>query len=101
MVPTLESGQFVLVELGGRFAAGDIVAAHHPTQDLLLLKRVVAVDPIGLVELGSDNEAVGTDSRSFGSIDAAGVVGRATILLEWPFAALSRHPETSDRDMHR
>ncbi len=90
MMPTLQPGQFVLYEPGRPVVAGDVVVARHPSQPIEIVKRVVAVDPVGLVELGSDNEAAGTDSRSFGRIDIDEVVGTVTISLEWPFAAIGR-----------
>ena len=85
MVPTLDPGEFVLYEPDASFDVGDVVVARHPSRSLLLVKRVTGVDPVGLVELGSDNEAVGNDSRDFGRIDVDGVVGTVTISLDWPF----------------
>lgn len=90
MVPTLEAGQYVLYDPLSSPAAGDVVVARHPSQPIDIVKRVAAVDPVGLVELTSDNLAVGTDSRSFGRIDVEAVIGRVTISLEWPFAEVGR-----------
>ncbi len=86
MEPTLAEGQYVLYEPGAVAAVGDVVVASHPSQSIEIVKRVASVDPVGVVELASDNEAAGTDSRSFGRIDVDRVIGRVTISLEWPFA---------------
>ena len=89
MTPTFEPGQFVLFEPGGGYDVGDVVVAHHPSQDRLLVKRVAATESIGLVELRSDNAAIGTDSRRFGRIDADTVVGVVTTTLDWPLAPIA------------
>lgn len=89
MVPTLDDGHYVLYEPDASFQVGDVVVARHPSQAIEIVKRVVSVDPAGLVELASDNKAVGTDSRSFGRIDVDGVLGTVTISLEWPLTVVS------------
>jgi len=88
MTPTLSEGQFVLYEPGAAFVAGDVVVAKHPSQPIEIVKRVASVDPRGLVELASDNQSAGTDSRTFGRIDVDAVIGTVTISLEWPFGAV-------------
>lgn len=90
MVPTLQPGQYVLYEPEATPTVGEIVVARHPSRSIEIVKRVSAVDPIGLIELRSDNPAAGTDSRTFGRIDADDVLGRVTISLEWPFGAVGR-----------
>ncbi len=90
MLPTLQSGQFVLYEPGRPVIAGDVVVARHPSQPIEIVKRVAAIDPVGLVELASDNQAAGTDSRSFGRIDVENVIGTVTISLEWPLTLVGR-----------
>lgn len=85
MTPTLGDGQFVLYEPGASVDVGSIVVAKHPSQPIEIVKRVASIDPVGLVELASDNTAAGTDSRTFGRIDIDDVVGTVTISLEWPF----------------
>lgn len=89
MAPTLEPGQFVLYQPGAAFDVGDVVVARHPVQPIEIVKRVTAIDSIGLVELSSDNAAVGSDSRTFGRIETDRVVGTVTISLEWPFPAVA------------
>jgi len=81
MVPTLLPGDRVLVA-GGLgplrvpIRPGDLVAVTDPRQpDRVVVKRVAAVAS-GRVEVRGDNEAASTDSRHFGPVDAATVVGR-------------------------
>lgn len=88
MVPALADGQYVLCEPEASFEVGDVVVAKHPSQTIEIVKRVASIDPAGLVELASDNEAVGTDSRSFGRIDVDDVIGTVTISLEWPMTVV-------------
>jgi nickel-type superoxide dismutase maturation protease len=90
MVPTVQPGQYVLYEPDATPAVGDVVVARHPSQSIDIVKRVGAIDSVGLVELTSDNGSVGTDSRTFGRIEVGDVLGRVTISLEWPFAEVGR-----------
>ncbi len=90
MMPTLEPGQFVLVRPGTAPEVGDVVLARHPSRSIEIVKRVASIDPVGLVELRSDNADEGTDSRTFGRIDIDHVVGTVTICLDWPFPAVVR-----------
>jgi nickel-type superoxide dismutase maturation protease len=81
MVPTLLPGDRLLVLAGlGRWRApihpGDLVALPDPRRpDRIMVKRVAAVDAGGVAVRG-DNEAASTDSRHFGLVDTATVVGR-------------------------
>jgi len=81
MVPTLLPGDRLLVLAGvGPWRApirpGDLVALPDPRRpDRIMVKRVAAVDGPGVVVRG-DNEAASTDSRHFGPVDRATVVGR-------------------------
>jgi nickel-type superoxide dismutase maturation protease len=81
MVPTLLPGDRVLVLGGfGRWRApirpGDLVALPDPRRpDRIMVKRVGAIDRHGVVVRG-DNEAASTDSRHFGPVGPATVVGR-------------------------
>jgi len=90
MLPTLESGQFVLYTSGADFCVGDVVVAQHPSRPIEIVKRVAVVEPIGLVDLRSDNEADGTDSRTFGLIEVDAVLGVVTATLEWPIRRVER-----------
>jgi len=81
MTPTLAPGDRLLVmRLGvmrlGRPRRGDLVAVTDPDEPArLLVKRVAAVEPAGL-ELRGDNESASRDSREFGAVSDARVVGR-------------------------
>jgi len=90
MVPTLTDGQFVLYDPRRPAAVGDLVVARHPSQPIEIVKRVASIDPVGLLELASDNESEGTDSRSFGRVDLDAVLGTVSISLEWPFPEVGR-----------
>jgi phage repressor protein C with HTH and peptisase S24 domain len=76
MVPTLRSGDALVVRRGGRVKIGDVVVARFRTRpDLLVVKR--AVRPVdGGWWLEGDNELVRDDSRAYGVAD---VIGRVLI----------------------
>lgn len=83
MLPTLEPGDLVLVDRAAyrsvRPAVGDVVVAQHPHErNVTLIKRIGAVEPDGRLYLLSDNPREGTDSRTFGTVDAASILGRVT-----------------------
>ena len=83
MLPTLEPSDLVLVDRRAYSrcmpTVGDVVVARHPSQeDVTLIKRVGSVEPDGTIYLLSDNPREGTDSRTFGAIDAASILGRVT-----------------------
>jgi nickel-type superoxide dismutase maturation protease len=76
MVPTLLPGDRVLAVRGLAPRVGDLVAVTDPRDPgRVLVKRVVAIEPGGLV-VGGDNGAASTDSRHFGPIGPAGLRGR-------------------------
>ncbi len=86
MLPTLMAGDLVLVDNTAyrhdRPAPGDVVVARHPYQkDLIIIKRVTAVTPEGRVTVHSDNPRVGSDSRQFGTLAPARLIGRVTARL--------------------
>jgi len=85
MLPTLEPGWFVLVNPQQVQALDDqVVLAVHPRQsDLLILKRARSTQN-GQVWLTSDNSAEGSDSRSFGPVEAAAIQGRVSLVLDHP-----------------
>jgi nickel-type superoxide dismutase maturation protease len=81
MAPSLRPGDRVIV-VGGlgpwrpRLQAGDLVALSDPRQPArLMVKRVAAVAG-DRVDVRGDNAAASTDSRHFGPVDRAAVVGR-------------------------
>jgi len=79
MAPGLRPGDALLVRVGGRVRAGDVVVARRPASGLLLVKRAVRRDATGWWLL-SDNAAAGLDdSRAFGAVAEADVVGRVLL----------------------
>ncbi len=90
MQPSLEAGDFVLVDRGRAVRRGDIVVARRPDQPSLeVVKRVAAIDDAGALSLMGDNAERSTDSRSFGGVPRANVVG-VVRLRYWPFWRLHR-----------
>ena len=81
MVPTLRSGDAVLVRRGGRnVRPGDVVVATFRTRpDLLVVKRAIRPQDGGWW-LRGDNEFVTDDSRAYGVADVRGRV----IFRYWP-----------------
>ncbi|MEM7275614.1 MAG: nickel-type superoxide dismutase maturation protease [Actinomycetota bacterium] len=91
MTPTLVPGQFVLVDPARTPVAGELALARHPTQArLLVVKRVGTVGGDGRFELASDNPEAGTDSRTWGPVEAELIQGTVTLLLDRPTAELGR-----------
>jgi nickel-type superoxide dismutase maturation protease len=75
MRPALEPGDRLLVlRLSPR--VGDVVALRHPTDDLVVVKRVAAIGDDGVTVVG-DNAGRSTDSRAFGPVPKALILGRA------------------------
>ena len=76
MVPTLRSGDALLVRRGGRVRTGDVVVARFRSRpDLLVVKRAVRQQDGGWWIQG-DNALIEDDSRAYGVAD---VVGRVLI----------------------
>jgi nickel-type superoxide dismutase maturation protease len=76
MRPTLEPGDRLLVLAWRRIRAGDLVALADPRlPERTLVKRVAEVDRVKLTVVG-DDPAASTDSRSFGPVPRATVLGR-------------------------
>jgi nickel-type superoxide dismutase maturation protease len=89
MEPALRPGDWLLVRRTCRIRAGQIVLARHPGRpDMLIVKRAARqVD--GGWWLVSDNPAAGAvDSRRFGPVPAALIVGRV-LLRYWRPRTLS------------
>lgn len=96
MEPTLYDGEFVLVDASAAPTVGDVALAVHPDQpDLLVIKRVAELNDDGRYVLLGDNPD-GTDSRTWGPVDAAGIRGVVTQILDRPTATLQR-PARSPR----
>ncbi|GAB4335802.1 MAG: hypothetical protein Kow0010_23390 [Dehalococcoidia bacterium] len=86
MHPTLAAGEFVIATRhahSSRVRPGDVVLAVDPREPArVIVKRVGAVDAAG-VWLAGDNPGASTDSRTFGPVDPAGVLGRV-VAVYWP-----------------
>jgi len=76
MLPTFRPGDRVVVVPTRSVAPGHIVAVADPTAPArMLIKRVQGVAPAGL-DVRGDNEDASTDSRTFGPVPMAAVIGR-------------------------
>ena len=85
MRPALEPGDRLVVVGFLRPRPGDVAAVVDPRDgERVMVKRVAAVDPVDRrVTVVGDNPAASTDSRTFGPVDPARVVGRA-VYRYWP-----------------
>jgi nickel-type superoxide dismutase maturation protease len=83
MIPNFQPGDEILVDLRAYRQeppqAGDIVLAFRPDRtDVTMIKRVASVAHDGRLILLGDNPAASTDSRSFGPVPPANILGKAT-----------------------
>ena len=92
MMPTLEPGEFVLVNTSKRPRVGDLVVADHPERGMQLVKRVQRINAAGEFVLLSDSQKEGTDSRSFGPVSSGAVAGVVTLSLEHVLKELRQKP---------
>jgi nickel-type superoxide dismutase maturation protease len=77
MAPALLPGDRLLVLRTRRVRVGDTVVVRDPRDPSReVVKRVSALDPGGAVEVRGDHPAVSTDSRTFGTVPQALLVGR-------------------------
>jgi signal peptidase I len=82
MAPTLRPGDRLLVDTGAYRdrapSVGDLVVVADPEARVRwLVKRVAAVDLVaGLVEVRGDASEVARDSRGFGPVSVAAILGR-------------------------
>ena len=82
MSPVLKSGDKVLVDSRSPIAVGDIVLAIHPyKQTTRMIKRVGEITTTGEYFLIGDNPDESTDSRTFGKLRAADILGRVVCKL--------------------
>ena len=84
MAPTFRPGDRLLVWTGSSrrppwLSVGDVVAVADPRDPgRILVKRVAAVDPVSAtLDVLGDDPGASTDSRHFGPVPMASVVGRA------------------------
>jgi nickel-type superoxide dismutase maturation protease len=94
MAPTLRAGDWLLADpLAYRTSpprVGDLVLVPDPREPRrLLVKRVTATTPDGLLELGGDAPEASTDSRAFGPVGAESVEGRPWYRY-WPARRIGR-----------
>ncbi|MDI1242105.1 MAG: nickel-type superoxide dismutase maturation protease [bacterium] len=83
MVPSLRSGDRVLIDPKASLRPGDVVLARHPYKSSVrILKRLSSIEPDGRFYLSGDNLDGSTDSRTFGSISKADVVGKVVARLK-------------------
>lgn len=86
MEPGLSDGSFVLVDPRAFAreapAPGDVVVARHPFRtDVRLIKRVRERPSEGRVALAGDRADGSTDSRDFGAVPVADLLGRVVLIL--------------------
>jgi len=90
MVPAYYDGDRLLVRYGGAVGPGDAVLARDPRDSqLVLLKRIARREGGGWWVL-ADNPYAPGDSRQFGAIPDALVLGRVVARLWPPRAARAR-----------
>lgn len=77
MLPTLKTGDRVLIDPSARIEAGDLVLANHPyKKSVRMIKRVSSIDSDGTYFLNGDYPAESTDSQTFGNIPAKDILGK-------------------------
>ena|SRR5215213_6727939 len=83
MLPILKDGDVVLVNPYAAPQTGDIVLARHPfKKSVRIIKRIKEISPEGRYFLVGDNAEESTDSRSFGTIPAKDILGKAVSRLK-------------------
>lgn len=79
MEPSLRNGEWWLARRTSRVSAGDVALIVHPHRpDLRIVKRVVRPDGSGWWVEG-DRPERSEDSRQFGVVPGANVIGRLTL----------------------
>ncbi len=81
MLPTLESGDKVLVDPRAAIHEGDIVLANHPFKSLQMIKRLLSIEADGRMYLAGDNPKESSDSRVFGVINRKHLIGKVVSRL--------------------
>ncbi|CAN5416587.1 nickel-type superoxide dismutase maturation protease [soil metagenome] len=83
MLPTLKSGDAILINPQANFETGDIVLAKHPfKQSVKILKRIGEISKDGKFFLIGDNKDESSDSRSFSAIAESEILGKAVCRLK-------------------
>ncbi len=82
MLPKLQPGEEILFNPNAYRQklpqVGDIVVARHPYQAKQIIKRVAVILEDGSCFLVGDNSKESTDSRSYGFIPLAKILGKVT-----------------------
>ncbi len=94
MEPTVAAGDWLLVDPLAYVErppdVDDLVLAEDPrASGLVLIKRVVSIDPDGWLRLEGDDPMRSTDSRVFGAVDPRSVSG-APWFRYWPPRRIGR-----------
>jgi len=83
MLPTLKSGDAVLVDEKATVKIGDLVLAEHPYRSSVkIVKRVAEIEAESGYVLSGDNPAESTDSRAFGAVSIESIIGRVVCKLK-------------------
>ncbi len=83
MLPTLKTGDAVLINPQANVAKGDIVLAKHPFKESVkILKRIGEISEDGKFFLIGDNKDESSDSRNFSAISASEILGKAVCRLK-------------------
>lgn len=90
MVPAYYDGDRLLVRYGGSVGPGDAVLARDPRDPQLVLLKRIARRQGGGWWLLADNPYAPGDSRQFGAVPDALVLGRVVVRLWPPRAARAR-----------
>jgi nickel-type superoxide dismutase maturation protease len=86
MAPTMLNGEWWVVRRTSHVRPGDVALIGHPDRpDLLIVKRLARREGDGWWVLG-DNPAASEDSRRFGVVPGANVLGR----LWWRYRPIRR-----------
>ncbi len=84
MFPALRSGATVIVNPHLEIGVGDVILAKHPfKQSIRMAKRVAQITEDGRYFVLGDNALESEDSRAFGAIKPADVIGKITSILDF------------------
>jgi nickel-type superoxide dismutase maturation protease len=76
MLPTLNNGDEVLIELTANVKINDIVLVKHPyKQSVKIIKRISQINENGVFLVG-DNPSESSDSRTFGFVPIKNIEGK-------------------------
>jgi nickel-type superoxide dismutase maturation protease len=82
MRPVLRDGDAVLIQKGSTLRVGDVVIARHPfKQSVRIIKRINQIHVPDRYELLGDDPGESTDSRTFGPIERAMILGKVVAKL--------------------